>query len=129
MSNFTRDDLKNWFRENHPSAQTPTQPSNEDGLLTESYGDMNDPYNPDANPGAVMQDMGAASAAANRLEDDLADAIADAVAGGVGLKEIASAIEMALFGAMMHTTGREVDYKVEITPNPVPRHRSAFQRK
>ena len=150
MSSFTRNDLKNWFRDTHRDAQ-PAQPASDDGLLTESYGDMNDPNNPDANPDLVSREMagsqddppffsgqfaqrmekemGAASAAADRLEDDLADAIADAVSAGVGLKEIASAVEMALFGAMMHTTGREMDYKVEITPTPVPGHRSAFQRK
>ena len=55
MSKFTREDLKNWFRDTHPDAQ-PTQPTDKDGLLTESYGDMNDPYNSDANPDLVMAD-------------------------------------------------------------------------
>ena len=36
MSNFTREDLKQWFRDTHRDAQ-PAQPSNEDGLLTEGY--------------------------------------------------------------------------------------------
>jgi len=42
MSKFTRDDLKNWFRDTHRDAQ-PEQAESKDGLLTESYGDMNDP--------------------------------------------------------------------------------------
>ena len=55
MSNFTREDLKNWFRDAHPDTQ-PAETETKDGLLTESYGDMNDPYNPDANPDLVMSD-------------------------------------------------------------------------
>ena len=56
MSKFTRDDLKNWFRDTHPAGRS-TQSTDKDGLMTESYGDMNDPYNPDANPDLVMRDM------------------------------------------------------------------------
>ena len=56
MSKFTREDLKKWFRDTHPGAQ-PTQSIPKAKVMTESYGDMNDPYNPDANPDLVMRDM------------------------------------------------------------------------
>ena len=137
MSNFTREDLKNWFRDTHPSAQQPTQPTPDDGLLTESYGDMNDPYNPDANPAAVMQDMGAPDAGSgpamasamstdslrDRLEDLLAEEFANFMAAGLGLKDIASAVESALDMAHLSVNGREMDHRVEITPTPVGQRR------
>jgi len=174
MSNFTREDLKNWFRDTHPSAQQPTQPTPDDGLLTESYGDMNDPYNPDANPAAVMQDMGRSRANAlsteeimklsnagfnvagidkqnltadmrevlglsgsgpakasaistdtlrDKLEDLLAEEFANFMADGLGLKDIAAAVESALDMAHLSVNGREMDHRVEITPTPVRRRR------
>jgi hypothetical protein len=171
MSSFTREDLKNWFRDTHPSAQQPTQDSSEDGLLTESYGDMNDPYNPDANPAAVMgrsranalsteeimklsnagfnvagidrqnltADMrevlglsgsGPANASAistdtlrDKLEDLLAEEFANSMADGLGLKDIAAAVESALDMAHLSVNGREMDHRVEITPTPVRQRR------
>ena len=146
MSNFTRNDLKEWFRATHPSAQTPTQPSNEDGLLTESYGDMNDPYNPDADPNLVQRDMAGAQGdppffsgefaqntpstrghkadqAVARLEDMLGEEFANAMAVGVDLKQIAAAIESALDMATVSVSGKEADHKCEITPSPVQSYR------
>ena len=136
MSNFTREDLKNWFRDTHPDAR-PTQPTPDDGLLTESIGDANDPYNPDANPDLVKMDMAGAKGeppfftgdfaqntpstsgreadqAADRLEDLLADALSDAMAAGVHIKQIELALELALAGAYMNYMGSDMDYEVRI---------------
>ena len=114
-------------------------------MIAESYGDANDPHNPDADPDLVQRDMdddpiramgfpdyeehsakeptAPAGASFDQIEDDISDLLSDAIAAGMSTKELAVAIESALSLAHSMQQGREVDFRVEITASPLPRRR------
>ena len=70
MSKFTREDLKNWFRDIHRDEQD-IQVESKDGLLTESYGDGNDPmsHKPYASSGTFSSAGSEARHSARRREE------------------------------------------------------------
>ena len=123
MSNFNRDELKDWFRRTHPSMDQ----SSGGGLITESYGDANDPYNPDANADLVKRDMdiahGGGMTSKNTSIDDISNNFNDVLyeeltillSSGLATKEIATLIGRALDDATLSVKGKEAQHKVEIT--------------
>ena len=90
-------------------------------MIAETYGDANDPYNPDADPALVQMDMPDDDAAITAAEDrqtSLEEVMTEMLSVAEGdFKVLESALQSALdIAVMRQPSGQGMQYRVRIVP-------------
>ena len=131
---MNRDDLKNYFAQLKKGQQDifAKGKSNKRGLMSESYGDSNDPYNPDANPNLVSLEMnvpiggglgrGLATAKQNlkKALSDLYQEVVDSITDEYGADETDGTNQMAYEETSQHVSKVVKDFMFGISVPSAP---------